>query len=108
MRPLFPFFFAVAFVAVGVFFVFSSSAPGVIVSENETQHLMGSNCIKSTGTYSWVCYGGTCFSGGCGCLKKTNTEAGIYTDKLIVTKTCKDSTSCTVSYQEPGTTNCGE
>ncbi|MEN6405333.1 MAG: hypothetical protein ABFC77_02565 [Thermoguttaceae bacterium] len=101
-------FFAVVCIAVGLFCVFSSGTPGVAVSANETAHLMGSDitCSQFNTTRSYVCYGGNCMSGGCGCMIRYNLIAGD-TTYTTTTVPCRDNINCTATRYQLTGTPCG-
>ncbi len=79
------------------------ASPGDLVASSEVEHAMGSGC-GTYGTRTWLCYGGNCMSGGCGCVFVNQIVPGTFgIDPAITcgTKNCtifqSVSGSCTGS-----------
>ena len=104
-------FLAVACMVLGVFLVCASSIPGVVVPDDETTNLMGSKCYDWTPTPIYLCYGGNCMTGGCGCRRIYDTiDHGSYSP-ILPTEVehgagtpCQDSGECTSAYTDLGGT----
>lgn len=73
--------------AVGI----SGPAVGEAVAHSEVDDLMGQ--CADYGPYSWLCYGGNCMAGGCGCVYTRRLDPGIYQINAAVP--CATSWYCT-------------
>ena len=88
-------FLSMLLLILGGGFGFKSQCQGQVVGFAEVEHAMGSGgggtCYDLGTTAYWVCYGGTCLDGGCGC-KKSYVSTGSH--KLALPESCGTS-DCT-------------
>lgn len=62
----------VVLIAVAVSNTVVSQSPGTQVPESESALVIGGDCYRiGTSVTSYLCYGGNCSSGGCGCTSDT-------------------------------------
>lgn len=85
-------------VAVAVGNTVVSRSPGTQVPDSESALVMGGTCYRiGTSTTSYLCYGGNCSSGGCGCTSDTviSTDNGYHLNDATA---CDTSTQCTTRH----------
>ena len=96
----------VVLAVVGLHFVSANQRPGIVVSESETQLVMGGTCYKvATSIYNQACYMG-CSGGGCGCSKKFFRDDTTGYTKSSTAVMCETSENCT-DILTVTTTGCG-
>lgn len=73
-----------------------SDAPGHVVGADEVAELRGAGClVQDPFNWTWVCYGGSCLEGGCGCAEILQWIATLHGKKPAAAAQCSDNPTCT-------------